>query len=37
MGALGSDVNSEYLTDSVNFRVYLGTYDDEDEMIITKC
>jgi hypothetical protein len=37
MGALGSDENSEYLTDSVNYRVYIGTYDEEDEMIITKC
>lgn len=37
MGALGSDLNCQYLTDSVNFRVYLGTYGDENEMIITKC
>ena len=37
MGALGSDVDSEYLTDTVNFRVYVGTYDEEDEMITTKC
>jgi hypothetical protein len=37
MGALGSDLNSKYLTDSVNFQVYLGTFDEEDEMIITKC
>jgi hypothetical protein len=37
MGALGSDLNSHYLTDSVNFRIYLGTYDEADEMIATKC
>jgi len=37
MGAFGSDMNSEYLTDSVNFRIYIGTYDDSDENIIAKC
>ena len=37
MGALGSDVNSLYLTDSTNFRIYLGVYDEEREMIIVKC
>jgi hypothetical protein len=37
MGALGSDLNSVYLTDSANFRVYIGTYDNEDEHIIPKC
>lgn len=36
MGALGSDLNSVYLTDSANFRVYIGTYDSEDEHIISK-
>jgi hypothetical protein len=37
MGALGSDVNALYLTDSTNFRIYLGTYDEGNEMIIVKC
>jgi hypothetical protein len=37
MGALGSDLNSVYLTDSATFRVYIGTYDNEDEHIIPKC
>jgi hypothetical protein len=37
MGALGSDLNSVYLTDSVNFRLYIGTYDNNDEHIIPKC
>ena len=37
MGALGSDVDSYYLTDLTNFRVYLGTADEEEERIIVKC
>ena len=37
MGALGSDVNSLYLTDSINFRIYLGVFDEEREMITVKC
>lgn len=37
MGAMGSDLDSQYLTDSINFRVFLGTFDEEDEMIITRC
>jgi hypothetical protein len=36
-GAFGSDVNAEYLTDSVHFRVRLGTYDEGNEMIVVKC
>jgi amino acid transporter len=36
-GALGSDMNSLYLTDSLNFRKYIGTYDEEEGMITTKC
>ncbi len=36
-GAWGSDVNSLYLTDSTNFKLYIGTYDEEGEMIKTKC
>ena len=28
---------SLYLTDSVNFRIYIGTYDEENEMITTEC
>jgi hypothetical protein len=37
MAAVGSDLNSVYLTDSTNFRVYIGTYNNEDEHIIPKC
>jgi hypothetical protein len=37
MGALGSDLNSVYLTDSASFRVYIGTYNNGDEHIIPKC
>ena len=36
-GAWGGDVDSRYLTDSVTFRKYLGTFDEEDGMIITRC
>lgn len=36
-GAMGSDLISIYLTDSVNFSEYIGTYDDEEEMISTRC
>ncbi len=34
---MATDLNSVYLTDSTNFRKFLGTYDTEDESIITKC
>ena len=27
-GAFGGDLLSEYMTDSTNFRVYIGPYDD---------
>jgi hypothetical protein len=36
-GALSTDVDAIYLTDSSNFRKYIGTYDEGDETIITKC
>ena len=36
-GALSTDMDALYLTDSVNFRKYIGTYDEEDEMISVKC
>ncbi len=29
-GALSADSYSDYLTDSVNFRVYIGTYSDKE-------
>ncbi|MES2061381.1 MAG: hypothetical protein V4456_05640 [Bacteroidota bacterium] len=35
-GYLTTDLNSVYLTDSTNFRMNLGQYDD-DEWIATKC
>jgi hypothetical protein len=34
-GIIGN-LTSEYLTDSVNFRVYLGTFDDENGYIYCK-
>jgi len=30
-GAIGGVVKSDYLTDSADFRIYIGTYDDEHE------
>lgn len=30
-GALGGDLLSEYLTDSINFRIYIGAFDDYSE------
>ena len=30
-GALGGNMMSDYLTDSINFRIYVGTYDDAPE------
>ena len=37
MGALGSDVYSEYLTDSSQFRIYTGSYDENDEKLEYIC
>lgn len=36
-GAFGGDRISDYLTDSVNFRIYIGTYDNGDEGFSYKC
>ncbi len=36
-GALGSDLNSVYLTDSLNYRQYIDTYDEGEEGIYTRC
>ena len=36
-GAFGGDRVSDYLTDSVNFRMYVGTYDDGDEAYSYAC
>ena len=36
-GAYGSDVHSMYLTDSINFRKFIGTYDTGDQMLFTEC
>lgn len=36
-GAYGSDKVSDYLTDSTNFRVYIGTYDNGDEGYSYEC
>jgi hypothetical protein len=35
-GLIGN-MTSQYLTDSVNFRVYLGTFDDEVAWIYLRC
>jgi hypothetical protein len=36
-GAFGTGLNSEYLTDSLNFRKYLGTYDEGRMPIRVSC
>ena len=36
-GALGEDVLSDYLTDSTNFRIYIGTYDNANSFFSYKC
>lgn len=36
-GALGSDIVSNYLTDSTNFRIYIGTYDNGEEHYYYEC
>lgn len=36
-GAYGGDRVSAYLTDSVNFRIYLGTYITGNEAISVRC
>ncbi len=36
-GAHGGDRISDYLTDSVNFRMYIGTFDNAHENFIYKC
>lgn len=37
MGAQGSNIYSEYLTDSSMFRIYIGSYDEYDERILYNC
>ena len=36
-GAFGGDIRSHYLTDSVNFRVYIGSYDNGYQHYYYKC
>ena len=36
-GAWGGDVDSYYLTDSVNFKIYLGVADEENDRFFVKC
>lgn len=31
------NLTSQYLTDSINFRIYLGTFDDEESWIYMRC
>ena len=36
-GAFGGDLISDYLTDSTNFRIYIGTFDNADFGYAYKC
>jgi hypothetical protein len=36
-GAWGGDMVSQYLTDSTNFRIYIGTYDNAHEAYSYEC
>jgi hypothetical protein len=36
-GAFGGDLLSDWLTDSTNFRIYIGTFDDAHGGISYKC
>lgn len=36
-GALGSDITKDYLTDSVNFRVYIGSFDNSSTRNAVEC
>ena len=36
-GAFGGDLLSEYLTDTVNYRIKVGTHDTSFERIVGKC
>ena len=36
-GAYGGDKVSDYLTDSINFRIYIGTYNNGDEAYSYEC
>ena len=35
--AFGGDLDSDWLTDSLNFRIYIGTYDDARGGISYRC
>lgn len=36
-GALGSNITAEYLTDSINFRVYVGSFDLSESKYAFEC
>ena len=36
-GGYGTDLDSRWLTDSINFRIYLGTFDEGDGGIYVEC
>ena len=36
-GALGGDRDSEWLTDSINFRIFIGTFDESEGGFSFKC
>lgn len=36
-GAYGGDIHSDYITDSLHFRLFIGTEDTENEILFTQC
>ncbi len=36
-GAYGNDKHADYITDSINFRKFIGTEDTENEILFTQC
>ncbi len=36
-GAIGGTMASDYLTDSVSFRIYIGTFEEGEETYLYKC
>ena len=36
-GAYGSDVHADYITDSLHFRLFIGTEDTGNEILFTQC
>ena len=36
-GAYGGDIHAEYVTDSIHFRMFIGTEDTANEILFTSC